>query len=99
MEPKKSNKTLDEPRTEITVFTGFLGAGKTTIITSLLSQIDSSSIFILKNEFGDNKIDSELLQTSISGVKEIINGCLCCVLVGQLKEALIEIRRDFKPNR
>jgi G3E family GTPase len=81
------------------VFTGFLGAGKTTIITSLLQQTNSSSFFVLKNEFGDNKVDSELLKTSISGVKEIMNGCLCCVLVGQLKNALEEIRREFKPKR
>ncbi|KAJ3411528.1 hypothetical protein HDV05_002089 [Chytridiales sp. JEL 0842] len=94
----------------VTVFTGFLGAGKTTIILSLLKRLPKSyNLVLLKNEFGDVKVDSELVSTTASSsssseggaggdggasvrVTEMLNGCLCCVLVGQMKVALLEIQ-------
>jgi G3E family GTPase len=90
----------------VTVFTGFLGAGKTSIIQSLLSRIPNpDSIVILKNEFGisllltpgNAQTDSELLKSY--KVAEMINGCLCCVLVGQIKTALLELKVKYKPER
>lgn len=85
----------------ITVFTGFLGAGKTSVILSLLPKLPKDyKIVLLKNEFGDVEVDSQLAkQSSLAGVSEILNGCMCCVLVGQMKTALLEIRDNFRPDR
>ncbi|TPX78601.1 hypothetical protein CcCBS67573_g00125 [Chytriomyces confervae] len=89
----------------VTVLTGFLGAGKTTILMSLLEQIPRGyKVAVLKNEFGDVAVDSQLVQSTKKGaesvkVTEMLNGCLCCVLVGQMKNALLEIRDTYKPDR
>ncbi|KIJ51329.1 hypothetical protein M422DRAFT_26747 [Sphaerobolus stellatus SS14] len=87
--------------TPVTVFTGFLGAGKTTIILSLLPQLPKDyKVVLLKNEFGDVEVDSQLAkQSSLVGVSEILNGCMCCVLVGQMKTALLEIKEKYSPDR
>ncbi|KAJ7274528.1 CobW/HypB/UreG, nucleotide-binding domain-containing protein [Mycena haematopus] len=85
----------------ITVFTGFLGAGKTSIILSLLPQLPKDyKVVLLKNEFGDIEVDSKLAQqSSLAAVSEILNGCMCCVLVGQMQTALLEIRDKYRPDR
>ncbi|EIN04959.1 cobW-domain-containing protein [Punctularia strigosozonata HHB-11173 SS5] len=85
----------------ITVFTGFLGAGKTSIITGIAKQLPPDyKLVLLKNEFGDVQVDSELAkQSSLLAVSEITNGCMCCVLVGQMKTALLEIREKYRPDR
>lgn len=90
----------------VTVFTGFLGSGKTTVLLSLISKLPKDyKVAILKNEFGDNEIDSKLISQTAKGkgsqlaVQEMLNGCLCCVLVGQMKTALLEIKERFKPDR
>ncbi|KAJ3164469.1 hypothetical protein HDU88_005346 [Geranomyces variabilis] len=84
----------------ITVFTGFVGAGKTTIILSLLKRLPVGyKVVLLKNEFGDVKVDSELARESNVQVTEMLNGCLCCVLVGQMANALNEIRETQNPDR
>ncbi|KAJ3322697.1 hypothetical protein HDV06_002748 [Boothiomyces sp. JEL0866] len=84
---------------EITVFTGFLGAGKTTIILDLLKKCPNDyKIVVLKNEFGDVKVDSQLLNSHVQ-VTEMMNGCLCCVLVGQMKNAILEIQEKQNPDR
>lgn len=84
--------------TQITVFTGFLGAGKTTIILHFLSCLPQNyKVVILKNEFGDNKVDSILF--SDYKVTEMMNGCMCCVLVGQMKNALEDIVMSYAPDR
>ncbi|KAJ6513401.1 CobW/HypB/UreG, nucleotide-binding domain-containing protein [Mycena sanguinolenta] len=85
----------------VTVFTGFLGAGKTSIILSLLPQLPKDyKVVLLKNEFGDIEVDSKLAQqSSLAAVSEILNGCMCCVLVGQMQTALLEIREKYRPDR
>ncbi|CUA70877.1 hypothetical protein RSOLAG22IIIB_04361 [Rhizoctonia solani] len=85
----------------ITVFTGFLGAGKTTVILSLLQQLPKDyQVVLLKNEFGDVQVDSQLASnSSLAAVSEILNGCMCCILVGQMKTALLEIRDKYRPDR
>ncbi|ESK82819.1 hypothetical protein Moror_12266 [Moniliophthora roreri MCA 2997] len=85
----------------VTVFTGFLGAGKTSIILSLLPQLPKDyKVVLLKNEFGDVEVDSKLAkQSSLAAVSEILNGCMCCVLVGQMRTALLEIREKYHPDR
>ena len=85
----------------ITILTGFLGSGKTTILLNLIPQLPASyRLALLKNEFGDLAIDSELASTqSISGVRELLNGCICCNLVGQLSDALTQLRTEIQPDR
>ncbi|KAK5656297.1 hypothetical protein OQA88_4677 [Cercophora sp. LCS_1] len=88
--------------TPITIITGFLGSGKTTLILSLLPQLrltnPSYRLALLKNEFGDLAIDSQLATSSaISGVQELLNGCICCNLVGQLSTALAELCSSAQP--
>src|ERR1700710_70083 len=74
----------------ITIITGFLGAGKTTLILNLIPQLPTTyRLALLKNEFGDVAVDSQLASSAaISGVQELLNGCICCNLVGQLSDAL-----------
>ena len=84
----------------VTVFTGYLGSGKTTIIINLLKQLPKNyNAVLLKNEFGNIKTDSQLARESNIEVTEMINGCLCCVLVGQLNNALKEIIKKYNPER
>ncbi|KAJ7104302.1 cobW-domain-containing protein [Mycena belliarum] len=85
----------------ITVFTGFLGAGKTSIILALLPRLAKDyKVVLLKNEFGDIEVDSKLAKESnLAAVSEILNGCMCCVLVGQMQNALLEIREKYRPDR
>ena len=85
----------------ITIVTGFLGSGKTTLILNLIPQLPKDyRLALLKNEFGDVAIDSQLASSSsISGVKELLNGCICCNLVGQLGDALETLRKDVRPDR
>ncbi|KAJ3877209.1 CobW/HypB/UreG, nucleotide-binding domain-containing protein [Lentinula edodes] len=85
----------------ITVFTGFLGAGKTTVILSLLPKLPKDNkVVLLKNEYGDVEVDSKLAkESSLTAVSEILNGCMCCVLVGQMQNALLEIRDQYHPDR
>ncbi|TDZ74140.1 P-loop guanosine triphosphatase YjiA [Colletotrichum trifolii] len=88
----------------ITIITGFLGSGKTTLILNLLPQLKAANpsykLALLKNEFGDLAVDSQLASSSaISGVQELLNGCICCNLVGQLGAALAELRASVRPDR
>ena len=71
------------------------------MILNLIPQLPKSyKIALLKNEFGDLEIDSQLANSSsISGVKELLNGCICCNLVGQLADALNTLRQDVAPDR
>ncbi|EAA31891.1 cobW-domain-containing protein [Neurospora crassa] len=88
----------------ITIITGFLGSGKTTLILNLLPQLRAANpsyrLALLKNEFGDLAVDSQLASSSaIAGVSELLNGCICCNLVGQLSVALSELQSTVRPDR
>ncbi|KAL5121985.1 hypothetical protein ACEQ8H_000201 [Pleosporales sp. CAS-2024a] len=85
----------------ITIITGFLGSGKTTLILNLIPQLPKSyKLALLKNEYGDIAVDSQLAaSSSISGVQELLNGCICCNLVGQLSDALSTLAHDLSPDR
>ncbi|OHE95444.1 CobW/HypB/UreG [Colletotrichum orchidophilum] len=88
----------------ITIITGFLGSGKTTLILNLLPQLKAANpsykLALLKNEFGDLAVDSQLASSNaISGVQELLNGCICCNLVGQLSVALAELHSTVRPDR
>ncbi|KAL1985218.1 hypothetical protein VTN96DRAFT_8134 [Rasamsonia emersonii] len=89
------------PPIPITIVTGFLGSGKTTILLNLIPQLPPTyRLALLKNEFGDVAVDSQLAATqAISGVRELLNGCICCNLVGQLGDALLQLRDEVRPDR
>ncbi|RWA07254.1 hypothetical protein EKO27_g7856 [Xylaria grammica] len=88
----------------ITIVTGFLGSGKTTLLLNLVPQLRAANpsyrLALLKNEFGDVAIDSQLAASSaVSGVQEMLNGCICCNLVGDIGPALAELRDTVQPDR
>ena len=84
----------------VNVFTGYLGSGKTTIILNLLKNLPKGyKIAVLKNEFGNKEIDSQLYKSKNIDVVEMVNGCLCCVLVGKLNNAIRDIIKDYNPDR
>ncbi|KAF9422302.1 hypothetical protein BGZ94_008607 [Podila epigama] len=97
---RTTNTTSKGGKIPVTVFTGFVGAGKTTIILSLLESMPQGYKFcLLKNEFGDVKVDSQIAKLKNIDVQEMTNGCLCCVLVGQMKEGLLELKEKYNPDR
>lgn len=85
----------------VTIITGFLGSGKTTLILNLIPQLPKNyRLALVKNEFGDVAVDSQLANASaISGVRELLNGCICCNLVGSLGDAMETLRVEQKPDR
>lgn len=84
----------------VTVFTGYLGAGKTTIILNLIKHMPRDYRMVwLKNEFGDVAVDSQLAKESNIGVTEMLNGCLCCVLIGKMENAIDELLKTYHPDR
>lgn len=87
-EKKKSSETIP-----VTIFTGYLGAGKTTVITNLIKKMPPDyRIAWLKNEMGNTAIDTELAEESRTAtVKEMLQGCICHVMIGQLSSALDEM--------
>lgn len=84
-----------------TVFTGFLGSGKTTIISHLIDQLQStgSQVIYIKNEIGTENIDAQLLKGKHIQTKELLNGCICCTLVGPFIHAIDEIIDSFHPDK
>lgn len=76
----------------VTLLTGFLGSGKTTLINYLLKHHHDEKIIIIENEFGPVNLDSELLNTSTDiQIVEMTNGCICCTVQGELTEALHQL--------
>ena len=77
---------------KVYIVSGFLGAGKTTLINYLLKERNLKKTMLIENEFGDEGIDGELFSEKLA-IKSINSGCICCSLKGELKDALDEIRR------
>ena len=87
-------------KTPITIFSGYLGSGKTTIILNALKQYAQPQRFaMIKNEFGDASVDGNLAKLQNLAVTELVNGCLCCILVGSLNEAVNELIEKQHPER
>ncbi len=76
---------------EVTILTGFLGAGKTTFLNAVLDIKSDQKFAIIENEFGKESIDSDLIIKPELGIIELSNGCLCCSLNGNLYEILNEL--------
>ena len=75
----------------VTIITGFLGSGKTTLVNHLLSETHGEKIAVIVNEFGEVSIDTELIVTSNDQVIEMANGCICCTVRGDLYNTLIDL--------
>lgn len=75
----------------VTVITGFLGSGKTTLINKLLKRPDMNRVAVIVNEFGEQAIDNDLVEVSSEQMMLLNNGCLCCVLRGDLQETLRDL--------
>ncbi len=86
--------------TKIDVVSGFLGAGKTTLIKKLLEEaLDGSRTVLIENEFGEIGIDGGFLKDSGIEIKEMNSGCICCSLVGDFGASLKEVIEKYKPER
>lgn len=86
--------------TKVDVISGFLGAGKTTLIKKLLQgELKHEKVVLIENEFGDVGIDGTFLQEVGIEIKEINSGCICCSLVGDFREALGKVVEEYEPER
>lgn len=79
---------MSDSRIPVTILTGFLGAGKTTVLNQLIRQQTNNRIAVIENEFGEINIDSDLVINTDGSVFELSNGCVCCSLSGELTETL-----------
>lgn len=85
---------------KIDIISGFLGAGKTTLIKKLLSSaLKGQKIVLIENEFGDIGIDGGFLKEAGVQINEMNSGCICCSLVGDFKKALNKVYADYAPDR
>lgn len=84
-----------------TVFSGFLGSGKTTIISHLIDILQNQDVQVayIKNEIGDTDIDTKLMEGKDIKTAELLNGCICCTLVGPFASAVSELIATFNPDR
>ena len=86
--------------TKIDIFSGFLGAGKTTLIGKLLKEaLAGTKVVLIENEFGEIGIDGGFLQESGIEIKEMNSGCICCSLVGDFGASLKEVLDTYEPER
>ena len=86
--------------TKIDIVSGFLGAGKTTLIKKLLAEaFPGEKLVLIENEFGEISIDGGFLKESGVQISEMSSGCICCSLVGDFNRALKDVEAQFHPDR
>ena len=86
--------------TKIDIFSGFLGAGKTTLIKKLIKEAYSGEkLVLIENEFGEIGIDGGFLKDAGIEITEMNSGCICCSLVGDFSKALVKVLDEFNPDR
>ena len=86
--------------TKIDIFSGFLGAGKTTLIKKLIAEAyKGEKLVLVENEFGEIGIDGGFMQEAGINVTEMNSGCICCSLTGDFRTALTEVRKQYAPDR
>ena len=85
---------------KIDIFSGFLGAGKTTLIKKLISEAYAGEkLVLIENEFGEISVDGGFLAGAGVEITEMSSGCICCSLVGDFAEALKKVKEQFAPDR
>ncbi|MBP5152927.1 MAG: GTP-binding protein [Lachnospiraceae bacterium] len=86
--------------TKIDIVSGFLGAGKTTLIKKLLAEaLKGTKVVLIENEFGEIGVDGGFLKEAGIEIKEMNSGCICCSLVGDFKTSLTEVIEKYAPER
>ncbi len=86
--------------TVIDIFSGFLGAGKTTLIKKMIKEAYAGEkLVLIENEFGEIGIDGGFMQEAGIEVNEMNSGCICCSLVGDFGKALVQVIEEFSPDR
>lgn len=86
--------------TKIDIFSGFLGAGKTTLIKKLIKEAyTGEKLVLIENEFGEIGIDGGFLQDAGIKINELNSGCICCSLVGDFAKALEKVYNEYRPDR
>ena len=86
--------------TKIDIFSGFLGAGKTTLIKKMIQEgYRSQKLVLIENEFGEIGIDGGFLQDAGINITEMNSGCICCSLVGDFGKALAQVIEEYNPDR
>ena len=86
--------------TKIDVYSGFLGAGKTTLIKKMIAEsYAGEKLVLIENEFGEIGIDGGFLQDAGINITEMNSGCICCSLVGDFGKALTQVIADYNPDR
>lgn len=86
--------------TKVDIFSGFLGAGKTTLIKKLIAEAyGDEKLVLIENEFGEIGIDGGFLKETGVQVNEMNSGCICCTLVGDFGKALQQVIEDYSPER
>ena len=91
---------MAEQVTKIDIFSGFLGAGKTTLIKKLIKEaFQGEKIVLIENEFGEIVIDGGFMREAGIQVNELTSGCICCSLVGDFREALKKVVETYHPDR
>ena len=91
---------MKKEMTNIDIFSGFLGAGKTTLIRKLIQEAyKGEKIVLIENEFGEIGIDGGFLKDAGIEINEMNSGCICCTLVGDFSKAIEKVIDEFKPDR
>ena len=86
--------------TKIDIYSGFLGAGKTTLIKKMIQEAyKGQKLVLIENEFGEIGIDGGFLQDAGINITEMNSGCICCSLVGDFGKALTQVIAEFNPDR
>ena len=86
--------------TKIDIFSGFLGAGKTTLIKKLIKEAYAGEkVVLIENEFGEIGIDGGFLADAGIEITEMNSGCICCSLVGDFSKALVKVLEEYNPDR
>ena len=86
--------------TRIDIYSGFLGAGKTTLIKKMISEgYKGEKLVLIENEFGEIGIDGGFLQEAGINITEMNSGCICCSLVGDFGRALTQVIDEYHPDR
>lgn len=92
-----------EEAARVIILSGFLGSGKTTVLMQLITHLrakhgDSYRIAIIENEIGSASVDTSVIRDAGYSVSEMLSGCVCCTLIGELVPAIRRMREDLAPD-